>query len=193
MNGQPGLPKPHTPPSPPPYSRAPLTHFPSESHSRRQPWRGNFTLPGGVSPAGEESAPLPQRAGPRNCNLCLFPAEPAANAARPPSLPMAARALLFHSPGNCLRTDIEFVEIVIDTITCPAYIGGAPRTRSTKSRAVTCPGGGIGRRARFRSVCREAWRFESSPGHHSLSGDVHSGYPNKIILLNMPGGRPRNR
>ena len=30
----------------------------------------------------------------------------------------------------------------------------------------TCPGGGIGRRARFRSVCRKAWRFESSSGHH---------------------------
>ena len=39
------------------------------------------------------------------------------------------------------------------------------RPAYTKPR--TCPGGGIGRRARFRSVCRKAWRFESSPGHHS--------------------------
>jgi hypothetical protein len=29
----------------------------------------------------------------------------------------------------------------------------------------TCPGGGIGRRARFRSVYRKMWRFEFSPGH----------------------------
>ena len=30
------------------------------------------------------------------------------------------------------------------------------------------PDGGIGRRAGFRYLCREAWRFESSSGHHSL-------------------------
>lgn len=29
----------------------------------------------------------------------------------------------------------------------------------------TCPGGGIGRRARFRCVCRKACRFDSCPGH----------------------------
>jgi hypothetical protein len=28
-----------------------------------------------------------------------------------------------------------------------------------------CPDGGIGRRAGFRYLCREAWRFESSSGH----------------------------
>src|SRR5690606_25103802 len=27
------------------------------------------------------------------------------------------------------------------------------------------PGGGIGRRAWFRSMCRKVWRFASSPGH----------------------------
>src|SRR5690606_25883679 len=42
----------------------------------------------------------------------------------------------------------------VDSRRAAAYIGCAPS-----------PGGGIGRRARFRSVCREAWRFESSPGH----------------------------
>ena len=31
-----------------------------------------------------------------------------------------------------------------------------------------CPGGGIGRRARFRSVYRKMWRFEFSPGHHQI-------------------------
>ena len=30
-----------------------------------------------------------------------------------------------------------------------------------------CPGGGIGRRARFRCVCREVCRFESCSGHFS--------------------------
>lgn len=32
-----------------------------------------------------------------------------------------------------------------------------------------CPGGGIGRRARFRSVYRKMWRFEFSPGHQNYS------------------------
>ena len=32
-----------------------------------------------------------------------------------------------------------------------------------------CPGGGIGRRARFRCVCREACRFESCSGHPSFA------------------------
>ena len=31
-----------------------------------------------------------------------------------------------------------------------------------------CPGGGIGRRAWFRSMCLRVWRFESSPGHHKF-------------------------
>ena len=31
------------------------------------------------------------------------------------------------------------------------------------------PGGGIGRRARFRCVCREACRFESCSGHDLFS------------------------
>ena len=34
-----------------------------------------------------------------------------------------------------------------------------------------CPGGGIGRRARFRSVYRKMWRFEFSPGHQDVSGN----------------------
>ena len=41
-----------------------------------------------------------------------------------------------------------------------------PATALIHPAHTTCPGGGIGRRARFRSVCRKAWRFESSPGHH---------------------------
>ena len=39
--------------------------------------------------------------------------------------------------------------------------------KSTSSEGLQwkCPGGGIGRRARFRCVCREACRFESCSGH----------------------------
>src|SRR4029079_8039257 len=33
-----------------------------------------------------------------------------------------------------------------------------------------CPGGGIGRRTSFRYWRREAWRFESSPGHQQVIG-----------------------
>ena len=33
------------------------------------------------------------------------------------------------------------------------------------STSMICPGGGIGRRARFRCVCREVCRFESCSGH----------------------------
>lgn len=29
-----------------------------------------------------------------------------------------------------------------------------------------CPGGGIGRRTRFRSGRRKAWEFDSPSGHH---------------------------
>ena len=58
------------------------------------------------------------------------------------------------------------VDKPVDSAVSPAYIGGAPG-----------PGGGIGRRARFRSVCREAWRFESSPGHHQPSKWLNSQKP----------------
>ena len=37
-----------------------------------------------------------------------------------------------------------------------------------------CPGGGIGRRARFRSVYRKMWRFEFSPGHHRQYRDSYA-------------------
>src|SRR5690606_373931 len=35
--------------------------------------------------------------------------------------------------------------------------------------ALPISGGGIGRRAWFRSMCRKVWRFESSPGHHRFT------------------------
>ena len=40
---------------------------------------------------------------------------------------------------------------------------------------MNCPDGGIGRRARFRSVCRKVWRFESSSGHQKLKVARESG------------------
>src|SRR5690606_4160979 len=45
----------------------------------------------------------------------------------------------------------------------------------------TSPDGGIGRRARFRSVFRKEWRFESSSGHHSIP--TANGI-NKLSLFN---------
>ena len=39
------------------------------------------------------------------------------------------------------------------------------KTDSVMVHCWLCPGGGIGRRARFRSVYRKMWRFEFSPGH----------------------------
>ena len=42
----------------------------------------------------------------------------------------------------------------------------APQSREIAYlKVMKCPGGGIGRRARFRCVCREACRFESCSGH----------------------------
>ena len=41
-----------------------------------------------------------------------------------------------------------------------------------------CPGGGIGRRARFRCVCREACRFESCSGHLLIDTVILSGWWN---------------
>ena len=45
-------------------------------------------------------------------------------------------------------------------------------TLTTKN--ILSPSGGIGRRARFRCVCREACRFDSCPGHQQTAwGEQH--------------------
>ena len=44
-----------------------------------------------------------------------------------------------------------------------------------------CPGGGIGRRARFRSVYRKMWRFEFSPGHHRILMIYFQNHDNKPL------------
>ena len=38
--------------------------------------------------------------------------------------------------------------------------------------SIICPGGGIGRRARFRCVYRKMCRFESCSGHNVGNGEV---------------------
>ena len=43
-----------------------------------------------------------------------------------------------------------------------------PRGRLSSNSSNQCPRGGIGRRARFRSVCRKVWGFESLRGHQSF-------------------------
>ena len=43
------------------------------------------------------------------------------------------------------------------------------QTFNVMLNCLLCPGGGIGRRARFRSVYRKMWRFEFSPGHQNYS------------------------
>ena len=47
----------------------------------------------------------------------------------------------------------------------------------------TCPGGEIGNRARFRYVCRKAWRFKSSPGHKKIIRFADFFVPGKRVPL----------
>ena len=49
-----------------------------------------------------------------------------------------------------------------------------------------CPDGGIGRRAGFRYLCREAWRFESSSGHHSLFKCLNYSGTLLFVSLDVP-------
>ena len=44
-----------------------------------------------------------------------------------------------------------------------------------------CPGGGIGRRARFRCVCRKACRFESCSGHGIYPGVLFVGEVAELV------------
>ena len=48
-------------------------------------------------------------------------------------------------------------------------------TTQTDNGAYRCPGGGIGRRARFRCVCRKACRFDSCPGHQRSPSENSGG------------------
>ena len=51
--------------------------------------------------------------------------------------------------------------------------GPSPVCRSNiLNRIYSCPGGGIGRRARFRCVCLTTCRFESCSGHLSIQNMI---------------------
>src|SRR6185437_2568721 len=86
--------------------------------------------------------------------------------------------------------------------------GGAP--------TMACGRGGIGRRAALRSLCRKAWKFESSRPHHDrlnagpsypdifgrpcvdmapdglLSGDLSSPIPREPIQAGLTHARPQD-
>ena len=73
---------------------------------------------------------------------------------------------LFKSCDKCLLFASKTQSMPLKYFNFP---GDAPLWVMVHSKA--CPGGGIGRRARFRSVYRKMWRFEFSPGHQDVSGD----------------------
>ena len=56
--------------------------------------------------------------------------------------------------------------------------------------ALLCPGGGIGRRARFRFWFREEWEFESPPGYQSQNqcpsgGMVYAADSKPVVLWHV--------
>lgn len=92
---------------------------------------------------------------------------PTPSPASKPCLPLRQARCLNETIPTCRSIRRQKLKKRVDTVASPAYI------------TATSPDGGIGRRARFRSVCREAWRFESSSGHqfpvsgsHMLSRNI---------------------
>ena len=71
------------------------------------------------------------------------------------------------------RSFAEIAQLVEHNLAKVGVAGPSPVFRSQieqkerlgKALIINCPGGGIGRRARFRCVCRKACRFESCSGH----------------------------
>ena len=77
------------------------------------------------------------------------------------------------STGSMPIRRVASKEVLDGGLRSAACRSGRPKTALTHAAcpltsARTCPDGGIGRRARFRSVCRKAWRFESSSGHQTI-------------------------
>src|SRR5690554_2859548 len=66
-----------------------------------------------------------------------------------------------------IKCDFQIIKNVV--ILTPSSKEGSEKCESQLPKVIAytqCPGGGIGRRAWFRSMCRKVWRFESSSGHH---------------------------
>jgi hypothetical protein len=65
-------------------------------------------------------------------------------------------------------TSLGAVASFTPSLTLLGVTGRFARLARPGPALVPCPGGGIGRRAGFRYQWSDPWRFESSPGHHSL-------------------------
>ena len=67
----------------------------------------------------------------------------------------------------------EIAQLVEHNLAKVGVAGPSPVFRSTvRTLQRSCPGGGIGRRARFRCVCLTTCRFESCSGHDFLRTDI---------------------
>ena len=74
-------------------------------------------------------------------------------------------ALAIGKMMNGCRNNAEIAQLVEHNL-AKVRVASSSLVFRSKKRKMTGPGGGIGRRARFRCVCREACRFESCSGHH---------------------------
>ena len=73
--------------------------------------------------------------------------------------------LLFTTCSYNKGCNAEIAQLVEHNLAKVGVASSSLVFRSKSSSLNTCPGGGIGRRARFRCVCRKACRFESCSGH----------------------------
>ena len=75
--------------------------------------------------------------------------------------------LLFTTCSYNKGCNAEIAQLVEHNLAKVGVASSSLVFRSKSSSLNTCPGGGIGRRARFRCVCRKACRFDSCSGHYS--------------------------
>jgi hypothetical protein len=100
-----------------------------------------------------------------------------------PSVGTKSYLLFVVSLYGCLHAHVAELVDAHGSGPCAARCGGSSPSVGTKSYPVVrrtvvwlfvCPRGGIGRRAWFRSMCREVWGFESLRGHQKLPCLKHS-------------------